>query len=311
MNAAIFVGVDVSKDTLDVCLLGGDARQYENTQPGIRALRKWLLGHKPELIVLEATGGLEGPLAGELFRAKLPVVVVNPRAVRDFGRAMGTLAKTDALDARLLALFAERVRPPVRPMAPEEHKALSELVKRRRELVVMLTMEQNRLRTAPSVVRPSHERMVAWLLEELSMTDQGMGEALACSEDLSAKVTLLASVPGIGKTTSRALVGLFPELGSLGPKQAAALAGLAPFAFDSGRLRGKRRIRGGRGEVRNALYMPTLVAMRHNPALKAFASRLQALGKPAKVVITACMRKLLLICNAILRDMTPWRAQVC
>jgi len=311
MSASIFVGVDVSKDKLDAFLSTGELRQYDNTGPGIRALRKWLASHKPELIVLEATGGLEGPLAGELYRAKLPVVVVNPRCVRDFGRAMNILAKTDAIDARLLALFAERVRPPLRPMASQEHKALAELVKRRRELVAMLTMEQNRLRTAPAIVRPSHERMVKWLLEELDQADQGMGEALSCSEDLSAKVALLASVPGIGTATSRALVALFPELGGLGPKQAAALAGLAPFAFDSGRMKGKRRIRGGRSEVRSALYMPALVAMKHNPTLRAFAARLRALGKPAKVVITACMRKLLVIRNAILRDMTPWRAETC
>lgn len=306
---AINAGVDISKDFLDTALSNGEQGRYPNTDKGIKELGKWLRQMKPERIVLEATGGLEGALAASLYKAKLPVVVVNPRMVRDFAKSMGILAKTDRIDARVLWLFAERVRPELRQMADQDRVLLAELIKRRKQLVESLTMERNRLRSAPGSVRPSHERMIAWLVAEIGQTDQDLGQSLRASDTLKEQAELLESIPGVGPVTSMSILGLVPELGSLSPKEAAALAGLAPMNWDSGRMRGRRHIRGGRKEVRTALYMPALVAIKRNPPLAEFARRLKEAGKPFKVIITACMRKLLLLCNAILRDGTPYRSQ--
>ena len=306
---AINAGVDVSKDFLDAALSTGEQGRYPNTDQGVKALCKWFKKLTPERIVLEATGGLEGALAACLYRAGLPVVVVNPRMVRDFARSMGVLAKTDQIDARVLWLFAERVKPEIRQMADEEKVLLADLIKRRKQLVEALTMERNRLRSAARIVRPSHERMIKWLVEEISQTDRRLGESLRANDALKEQAKLLESIPGVGPVTSASLLGLVPELGSLSPKKAASLVGLAPMNWDSGRMRGRRHIRGGRKDVRSALYMPALVAIKANPHLAEFARRLKEAGKPFKVLITACMRKLLLLCNAVLRDGAPFRLQ--
>jgi transposase len=262
----------------------------------------------PKLIVLEATGGLERRAVAALAGASLPVVAVNPRQVRDFAKATGQLAKTDAIDAAVLALFADRIRPQVRPLRDEETQELEALVVRRRQVVDMITAEKNRLIAAPPSkrVRTAIGKTIKWLQKQLEEIDSDLDNAVKGSPIWREKDDLLQSVPGVGKVLSRTMLSLVPELGTLGKKQIAALIGVAPLNWDSGLHRGRRSIWGGRAQVRSVLYMGALVAARFNPVIRAFHARLVAAGKLPKVALVACMRKLLTILNAIVRDRTPW-----
>ena len=265
-----------------------------------------LTGLHPSLVVLEATGGLEAPLTGALAEAGLPVVVVNPRQVRDFAKATGKLAKTDAIDAHVLAHFADAVRPTPRPLPDAQTQAIAALLARRRQMVAMLTAEKNRFRTANVVVREDILQHITWLKKRLSKLDTDLRETLRQSPIWREKDNLLQSVPGVGPVLSLTLLAQLPELGTLSRRQIAALVGVAPLNRDSGTLQGKRTVWGGRATVRTALYMGALVASRWNPVLRSFYHRLCAAGKPKKVALTACMRKMLTILNAMLKHRTPW-----
>jgi transposase len=306
----VFVGIDVAKAHLDIALRPTGARwTVANDDAGIAALVTQLQGVKPPLIVLEATGGLQRPVVAALTIASLPVVVVNPRQVRDFAKATGQLAKTDALDARALAHFAEAIRPTPRPVPDAQTADLRALLARRRQLVGMRTAEQNRLGSAPPRLQADIEAHITWLNGRLAALDNDLDTALRASPVWREREELLRSVPGIGPVCTRTLVLDLPELGTLSRQHLAALVGLAPFHRDSGTLRGSRTIWGGRAQVRTALYMSTLVAVRYNPVLKAFYQRLRAAGKLAKVALVACMRKLLTILNAMVKHQTPWQPQ--
>jgi transposase len=304
-----FVGIDVAKDRLDVHLRPSDqAFALGRDDAGLKALVERLTALTPALVVLEATGGFEVAVAGALAAAGLPLVVVNPRQIRDFARATGRLAKTDRLDAEAIARFAEAVQPAPRPVPSAAARALGELVARRRQLVEMITSEGQRRRQArdPRLGRRL-EAHLSWLQQELAALETDLDDAVRGTPAWRATEDLLASVPGIGKTSARTLIAELPELGRLDRRRIAALVGVAPINRDSGTCRGRRMVVGGRASVRTALYMPTLTAIRHNPALQAFYQRLIRRGRPAKVAITACMRKLLVILNAILRDHRPWQ----
>jgi transposase len=259
------------------------------------------------LIVLGATGGLEVPLAGALAAAGLPVVVINPRQVRDFARATGQLAKTDRLDAQILARFAEAIRPPIRPVPDEQTQALAALVARRRQLIEMLTAEKNRMRLAARPMQKRVQAHVTWLEKELATINTDLTATMRESPVWREKEEVLRSVPGVGPVLTTTLFANLPELGTLTRKEVAALAGVAPFPRDSGTLKGRRAIWGGRAHVRAALYMAALVATRRNPVIRAFYQRLCQAGKAKKVALTACMRKLLTILNAMLKSGRPWR----
>ena len=265
---------------------------------------------KPVLVVLEATGRLESALVATLQSAGLPVVVVNPRQVRDFAKAKGILAKTDAVDARVLALFGEAVRPPVRPLPDSRARELDGFLTRRRQLVEMIVAEQNRLRTAESAVRPDIDAHLAYLRRALASIDQDLDPRVKNSPSWRERDDLLRSVPGIGHVLSLTILAELPELGILNRRQIAALAGVAPFNRDSGRMRGKRTVWGGRATVRQAPYMAALVASRYNPVIHEFYSHLLAKGKSKKVALVACMRKLLTIVNAMMRDHVPWNPDI-
>ena len=283
------------------CSIRGDRREVSNDQAGIAALVAQMQQLNPAALVLEATGGLELPLVAALAAASLPVVVVNPRQVRDFAKATGRLAKTDSLDAAVLAHFAEAVRPPLRPLRDAETQVLSSLVARRQQVMTMLVAERNRLSSATMAVRPSIEAHIAWLKQEMDDLDQGLRQTLRQSPVWREKDDLLRSVPGIGNQISLTLLAYLPELGTLNRRQIAALVGVAPFNRDSGTLRGKRTVWGGRARVRTALYMGALVASRFNPVIRDFYQRLLSAGKPKKLALTACMRKLLIILNSMLK----------
>jgi transposase len=303
----VFVGIDVSKAQLDVALRPtADQWHVSNDEVGIPGLVERLQAVQPTLIVLEATGGLEVPAAGALAEAGLPVVVVNPRHARDFAKATGRLAKTDPLDAQGLAHFAEAVRPTPRPLPDAQAQALSALLTRRRQLVQMLTAERRRLQTAPQLIRADIQAHIAWLERRLARTDADLAAGIRSSPLWRATDEILQSTPGVGPVLSRTLVAELPELGLLNRQKIAALIGVAPLNCDSGTVRGKRAVWGGRAHVRAVLYMSTLAAVRHNSALKAFYERLRAVGKAPKVALTACMRKLLTILNAMLKHQTPW-----
>jgi transposase len=263
----------------------------------------------PTLVVLEATGGLEIPLTGVLAAAGVPVVVVNPRQVRDFAKATGQLAKTDALDAQTLAHFAEVIRPELRPLPDEQTQALAAILARRRQLVEMLTAEKNRLGSARTPVRTSLRTHIAWLERELNHRDRDLAHAIRESPVWREKDALLQSTPGVGPVVTTTLLANLPELGTLTGKQIAALVGVAPLNRDSGSWRGKRTVWGGRAQIRAVLYMAAIVAARFNPVIRAFYQRLCAAGKAKKVALTACMRKLLIILNAMLKHRTPWRTE--
>jgi transposase len=306
---AVYVGIDVAQATLDVALLpSGETWQVANDEPGIRALVTRLQPHAPTLIVLEATGGYERAPVAALATAGLPVVVANPRQVRNFARATGQLAKTDTLDAGILARFADRVRPAVRPLPEPATQELAALLARRRQLLEMLSAERQRLSLAAASVRRSLTQHIAWLERQLGRVDDDLDALIQASPLWRAKDNLLQSVPGIGPVASRTLLATLPELGTLSHKQIAALVGVAPLARDSGTLRGKRSVWGGRAVARTALYMAALVASRYNPVLRVFYQRLRAAGKPAKLALIACARKLLTILNAMVRANTYWVA---
>ena len=308
-ETSTYVGIDVSKHWLDVGIRpAGRAERLANDEAGIEAVVVQLGAVAPERIVLEASGGLELPLVAALAAAALPVVVVNPRQVRDFARATGRLAKTDALDAQVLAHFAEAVRPELRPLPDAETQALRDLVARRRQLVAMLVAERQRRRAARAAVRPGIEAHIAWLQQARAQLDDQLQTSVQLSPHWRAQDQLLRSVPGVGPQLARTLLAQLPELGQLDRRRIAALVGVAPYNRDSGQWRGQRRIWGGRASVRAALYMSALVASRHNPVIRDFYQRLLARGKPKKSALTACMRKLLVILNAILKTNTPWQA---
>lgn len=306
-TTSVIVGIDVSKAMLDVAVRpAGRMRRFTNDEAGIVALVTDLKDLSPTLIVLEATGGFETPSVAALAAAALPVAVVNPRQVRDFAKATGQLAKTDTLDAAMLAHFAEVIRPAARPIKDADLQALEALITRRRQLVVMLTAEQNRLAMAPIQTRKDILQHITWLKKRLKDIDEQTTRRIKASPLWLAKDRLLQSVPGIGQVTSSTLLVALPELGKLNRREIAALVGLAPFNCDSGTLQGKRRVWGGRADVRSALYMATLVAVRFNAVISTFYTRLSTAGKPPKVALTACMRKLLTILNAMLKTTTPW-----
>lgn len=306
MSTEIFVGMDVSQGCVDVAVHPGTAFQIVQDERGIAEAVERLQALQPALIVLEATGGLEVPLAGALAAAGLPVVI-NPRQVRDFARATGQLAKTDRLDAQVLARFAEAIRPPVRPVPDEQTQALAALVARRRQLIEMLTAEKNRLRLAARPIRIRVQVHITWLEKELASTHTNLTETMRESPVWREQEEVLRSVPGVGPVLTTTLFANLPELGTLTRKEVAALAGVAPFPRDSGTLKGRRTIWGGRAHVRAALYMAALVATRKNPVIRAFYQRLCQAGKAKKLALTACMRKLLTILNAMLKTGTPWR----
>jgi transposase len=302
-----FVGIDVAKAALDVFIgSAGAAFSVANDEVGIRELLRQL---KPaDFVILEATGGLEMPVASALAAAGIAVAIVNPRQVRDFARATGRLAKTDRLDAEVLARFGQAVRPEARPLANEQAQALEALVTRRRQLVEMLTAEKNRRARAPKILHRSIDEHIRWLEKSLAGIDDELAEMIRDTPLWRERDELLRSVPGVGKVLSSTLLAHLPELGALNRKQIAALAGLAPFNRDSGSLHGGRCIWGGRAQVRRVLYMAVVAAVRSNPVIKNFYSQLRARGKYPKSALTACMRKLLVILNAMLHNQTHWHA---
>jgi transposase len=305
----VFVGIDVAKDRLDVHVRPlGEAFAVARDGEGLASLVERLRELAPTLIVSEATGGFEQVVAGALGSAGLPVVVVNPRQIRDFARALGRLAKTDRLDAEAIALFAERVRPEVRLLPDKEARLLGELVARRRQVIEMIVAEGNRARQLESRrVKKRIELHRAVLQEELTEIERELDDTIRRTPIWREKEELLKSVPGVGNALARTLIADLPELGTLDRKKIAALVGVAPFNRDSGTLRGKRIVWGGRTAIRATLYMAALVAARHNAIIASFYRRLLAAGKPKKLALTACMRKLLTILNAILRDQKPWQ----
>ena len=306
-----YVGIDVAKAQVDVAVRPADSRwQAPYTEEGMQELVSRLQALEPALVLLEASGGLETALVAALASAQLPVVVVNPRQVRDFARATGKLAKTDSLDAQALAYFAEAIRPTPKPLPDPEAQALTGLVTRRHQLVSMLVAEKNRMGKALPSVRPRIETHIAWLEKELEEVDRDLRDMLGRSPLWREKENLLRSVPGVGPQLSLSLLAYLPELGILDRKRIAALVGVAPFNRDSGTFRGRRTVWGGRTRVRAALYMAALVASRHNPVIRDFYQRLLAAGKTKKVALTACMRKLLTILNAMLKHLSPWHPHI-
>lgn len=305
-----FVGIDVAKATLDVYCEPSSPTvpaHLSYDELGIKALAQALLAYAPTLLVMEATGGLQTRLACELAAAGLPLAVLNPRQVRDFARATGELAKTDRIDARMLCAFARALRPRVRAPKDAQTQELAELVGRRRQLVDMRVQEVTRLSGLPSrAIQKSLRQHIVWLDKRIAGVDAEMATRLRESPAWAAKDELLQSAPGVGDVLSRTLLALCPEIGTLNRRQIGKLIGVAPLANDSGKFKGRRRIWGGRAVVRNVLYMATLSAKRHNPALREFAARLQLAGKPPKVVLVACMRKLLALLNAMVKSNTPW-----
>ncbi len=302
------MGIDVAKAELVVaCRPGQEQWTSANTAAGIPELVARAKAVAPEVIVVEATGGYERAVVAALAAAGLPVVVVNPRQVRDFAKSTGQRAKNDRIDAGLLALFGERVQPEERPLSDEATQDLAALLLRRRQLTDMLVAEKNRLGLARKPIRKSLKHHIAYLERELRITETELTEAIEASPVWRVKDDLLQSVPGIGPAVSHTLLAELPELGTVSNRQAAALVGVAPVAQDSGAYRGKRAIAGGRARVRTTLFMAALVATRHNAVIRAFYTRLLAAGKPKKVALIACLRKLVVILNTMLRTQQPWR----
>jgi transposase len=303
----VYVGVDVSKDQLDVAVYPkGTAWRDENNEVGINELVSRVKRLRPKLVVMEATGGYEVPLASTLQVSGLPLRVVNPRQARDFARSTGKLAKTDRIDAEVLAKFGEGAKLEARPLADEQTQELSAILTRRSQLVAMLGAERNRFRSARKAVRPRIEAHIEWLAQELSDIDNELEAAVKKTPAWRAKDQILKSTPGVGKVVSLTLLAELPELGSLNRKEIASIVGVAPLNRDSGLLRGRRMVWGGRARVRRVLYMAARTAVRWNPVLRDFYHHLRDAGKPEKVAITACMRKMLLILNNMLRDGSQW-----
>jgi transposase len=309
MSPSTFIGIDVSQTRFDIAIRPGSSFTIAHDEPAIATLVEQLRTLSPTLIVLEATGGLEVPLTSALATAGLPVVVVNPRQVRDFAKASGRLAKTDALDAQTLAQFAEVMRPTPRPLPDVEARALAAVLARRRQLVEMLTAEKNRLLTAPPATRKSLRTPIAWLERERGHIETDLAATIRRSPVWREKEELLRSVPGVGPVLTSTLLANLPELGTVTHKQIAALVGVAPLNRDSGTLRGRRTVWGGRAQVRTVLYMNAVVAARFNPVIRTCSARLCGAGTPKKVALTACMRKLLTMLNAMLKHHTPWRQE--
>ena len=302
-----FIGVDVSASELVIGVWPtGDSWEVANSPEGISAVRRQMESLSPEMIVMEASGGYESKVVAELTHAGLPVVIVNPRQSREFARATGRLAKTDTIDAIMLARFGEAVRPEVRPLPSESDRQLRALIARRRHTVEMIAAERNRRSMATPSVRTYIDRHIAWLKAQLDDLNGDLVDLIASSPVWKGKDDLLQTVPGVGPVASSVLVAELPELGCLNRKQIASLVGVAPHNRDSGNFRGERSVWGGRAHVRSALYMATLVATRFNPAIRAFYRRLCEAGKPKKVALTASMRKLLTILNVMLRDHVAW-----
>jgi len=306
-STEVHIGIDVSKASLDVAVhQTGAFCSLRNNPTGIRSLVARLRRLQPQLVLLEASGGYERRLLDALAAAGLPVALVNPRQLRDFARATGILAKTDKIDALVLARFAATIRPEPRRLSDARERDLSALQARRRQLIEMLTAEKNRLEKAPPIVAKEMRGHIRWLERRLEALDKDLQEMVRSSPDWHLKEQLLRGVPGIGPVLAGTLLADLPELGTLNRKQIAALVGVAPLNRDSGVLRGKRSVWGGRSHVRAALFMNALVASRFNPVIKAFYQRLCAMGKPKKVALVACMRKLLTIINSMVRNQTSW-----
>lgn len=302
-----FVGIDVSKDTLDIHIEpAAETMHVAYDDKGVAQVANRLLKIAPTLIVVEATGGLEMRLVGELAAKGLQVAVINPRQARDFAKATGQLAKTDQVDAAVLAAFARAIRPAVRPIKDADTRELDDLVTRRRQLIDMRVQETLRLGTASKVQSKSLKAHIAWLDKRIADLDDDLTKRLRASDVWRTKDDLLQGIPGVGAVTTLTMLAKCPELGTMNRRQIAALVGIAPLADDSGRHRGKRRIWGGRADVRTVLYMATLSAMTWNSDIKAFATRLQQAGKLPKVVVVACMRKLLTIMNAMVKNNAQW-----
>jgi transposase len=305
-DPGVQVGIDVSKEFLDCFATPGRRMQFSNDEAGCHALCAWLRPFAVERIIIEATGGYEAAAVATLGAAQLPVIVVNPRQVRAFAKALGQLAKTDLLDAEVLARFGAAVKPEIRPLKDEQTQELEGLLARRRQLLDMLVAERQRLTRAAPRVRADLKAHITWLVKRLKESDRGLHDFLQESPLWREREDLLSTVQGVGKQTVYSLCALLPELGTLSSKRLAALAGIAPFNCDSGTFRGKRRCFGGRATLRCALYMATVTAIRCNPVIQPFYQRLVTAGKPKKVAIVACMRKLLTILNAMVRDNSPW-----
>jgi transposase len=310
-NPQPFVGIDVSSQRLDVDTLPASQRSSEpNTEAGIASLVLRLKALNPQIVLLEATGGYEIPLAYALYEAGLPVVIMNPKGLRHFAKAIGRLAKTDKLDAQVLALYAQTIQPQVRPLKDREQLELGNLMTRRRQLQGMIGMEENRRRTCTPKVCGNIDQHLAYLRQLLKDLDREIHDSIRRTPLWHENSEILQSCTGIGPKVSASLIADLPELGTLPGTKASSLAGLAPMNRDSGQYRGQRKIQGGRPAVRRALYMAALVASRHNPVIREFYQRLRLAGKPPKVALTACMRKLLVILNAMLKNRTYWNPQL-
>jgi transposase len=306
-----FVGIDVSAQRLDVAVLpDGTHFTLANTDSNIASLAGRLRDLHPQIVVLEATGGYELPVAYALSEANLPVVIMNPKVLRHFAKATGRLAKTDKLDAQVLAHYAQAIQPPVRPLKDPEQAELATLMSRRRQLRDMIVMEENRRRTTTPRVQGNIDQHLVYLRQLLKDLDQDIHDAIRRTPLWHEKAEILQSFGGVGPKVSASLIADMPELGSLSGTKASALAGLAPMNRDSGLYRGQRKTQGGRPAVRQALYMAALTAARHNPVIRPFYQRLRQAGKPPKVALTACMRKILVILNAMLKNRTYWNPQL-
>jgi transposase len=301
------IGIDVSKTALDCHVLETkEEKQFVNNEEGVTELVAWMAGHEDVFAVLEATGGYERLALAAAVARGLRIARVNPRQVRDFAKAMGRLAKTDTLDAQVLALFAERMRPPITAATTPEAEAFAALLERRRQVVEMIVSEKNRLQQACRTVKKDIEDHLQWLKRRLKDLDDQMERDISANKHLQPKYELLASIPGVGRVTACTLLAALPELGTLDRRKIAALVGVAPWNRDSGARKGERTTWGGRANVRAVLYMAAMAAKRCNPEIRTFAARLAAKGKASKTTITACMRKLLVTANAIMRDAAPW-----
>ena len=311
MSEKQWVGIDVCQKYLDVYVRPLEKLfQVTNDEAGIRGLVQTLSKLTPELIVLEATGGMEIDAAIKLTQAELAVAVINPRQARDFAKATGQLAKTDAIDAKVLAHFADAIRPEVRQISDESSRQLEDLVARRRQISDMITAEKNRRRGKTNSVQASIDEHIEWLKQQLKEIESQINSEIALNESWKQKMDLLTSVPGIGEVVAVTLISSLPELGTIPHKSISYLVGLAPLNRDSGKFRGKRRIHGGRAKIRCVLYMAALVAVRFNPIIKAFYERLLNKGKRKKVALTACMHKLLIVLNAMMNQNQSWQPQV-
>lgn len=306
-----YMGIDVSKNTLEAHFLPHEKHMvFKNDTKGITQLIQKLKNFMSPLIVMEATGGYEKPLAYALFQANHSISIVNPRQIRDFAKALGKLAKTDDIDAKVIALYAQKIQPPAHIQYGQTQQEIAENNARRRQLIDMITMEKNRLSKSSLRLKKSIENVIKVLEKELEAINDSQQQVIASHPEYADKQQILTSVKGISQISANALLADLPELGTVASKQIAALAGLAPYNRDSGTLRGKRTIWGGRASVRTALYMPTLVAIRHNPQIKQFYERLCQAGKQKKTALVACMHKLLIILNAMVKHQETWRGML-